>query len=240
MPEFLKTPAGHALLGVIIAVVLIIFIDLNYKFFMKAVIDFFFAFIATAILLFPLIIPLSIISKVRAGQTYESTPYMGVKGKIIRLKTFAGVKCGLKYIPRLFDIMAGKLSFVGVKLLNVSDGALIDDDYLSRFNARPGLVCHLSLKGDEGLTYEEMFALDERYAKKRELFTDLFVLLKSAVLKIRGEGKSYFGEAAKMSYGEALLARGEISKEDLEQAKEYGNDAVAEADKITDFRKKRI
>ena len=52
--------------------------------------------------------------------------------------------------------------------------------------------------------------------------------------------KSYFGEAAKMSYGEALLARGEISKEDLEQAKEYGNDAVAEADKITDFRKKRI
>ena len=43
MPEFLKTPAGHALLGVIIAVVLIIFIDLNYKFFMKAVLDFFFA-----------------------------------------------------------------------------------------------------------------------------------------------------------------------------------------------------
>lgn len=64
MPEFLKTPAGHALLGVIIAVVLIIFIDLNYKFFMKAVLDFFFALIIAAILLFPLIIPLSIISKV--------------------------------------------------------------------------------------------------------------------------------------------------------------------------------
>ncbi len=43
-----------------------------------------------------------------------------------------------------------------------------------------------------------------------------------------------------MSYGEALLVRGEISKEDFEQAKEYGNDAVAEADKTTDFRKKRI
>ncbi|MDE5728900.1 MAG: sugar transferase [Clostridia bacterium] len=240
MPEFLKTPAGHAVLGVIIAVVLIIFIDLNYRFFMKAVLDFLFALLATVILLFPLIVPLAIISKVRAGQTFENTPYIGVKGKIIRLKTFTGVKCGLKYIPRLFDVMGGKLSFVGVKPLKVSDGALISDEHLSRFNARSGLVCHLALKGDENLTYEEMFALDERYAKKRELFTDLFILIKTAVLKIRGEGKSYFGEAAKMSYGEALLARGEITKEDLARAEEYGEEAVAEADKTAEFRKKRI
>lgn len=240
MPEFLKTPAGHAVLGVVIAVVLIIFIDLNYRFFMKAVLDFLFAFIATVILLFPLVIPLAIIAKVKAGQTFENTPYMGVKGKIIRLKTFAGINCGLKYIPRLFDIMGGKLSFVGVKPLLVADGALIADEYLSRFNARSGIICHLALKGDESLTYEEMFALDERYAKRRELFTDLFILIKAAVLKIRGEGKSYFGEAATMSYGEALLARGEITEEDLARAKEYGNEAVAEADKTANFRKNRL
>jgi len=239
MLEFLKTDAGHAVFGVLIAVILLIFIDLNYRFFTKAVLDFIFAFLGTVILM-PLIIPLAVISKVRAGETYETTPYMGVKGKIIRLKSFAGINCGLKYIPRIFGVLSGKLSFVGVKLLKVADGALIDDEYLSRFNARPGLICHLSLKGDENLTYEEMFALDERYARKRELFTDLYVMLKTAVLKIRGEGKSYFGEAAKMSYGEALLARGEITSEDLARAEAYGNEAVEEADKAASFHKKRV
>lgn len=238
MPEFFKTAAGHAVLGVVLAVILIVFIDLNYRFFTKAVLDFIFALIA-CIVCSPLMLVLAVISKARAGQTVENEPYMGVKGKIIRLKSFAGINCGLKYMPRLFDILGGKLSFVGVKPLKVSDGALIDDGHLPRFNARPGLVCHLALRGDESLTYEEMFALDERYAKKREMFTDFYIILKTAVLKIRGEGKSYLGEAAKMSYGEALLARGEIKNEDLTRAREYGEDAVKENDKAQNYKKNR-
>ncbi|MBD5632778.1 MAG: sugar transferase [Clostridia bacterium] len=238
MLEFLQSPVGAAVFGVLIAVILIFLIELNYRYFTKLVLDFIFAVLAV-IVLSPVFIICSVISKKRTGQVLEDKLYMGVKGKIVKLHSFAGINGGLKNLPRIFDILSAKVSFVGVKPMEVADVALMDDKYMERFNARPGLINHLVLNGFAEMTYEETFVSDARYAKKRELFTDIFIVIKSAVSAVRGDGKSYLGEAADKSYAQALIERGTITKEDMERANEYAREAIEEQDKRSEFKKQR-
>ena len=238
LEEFLKTPAGHAVFGIVIAVVAIVIIELNYRLFFKYVLDFIFALLATVICS-PVLLAGVIISKKHAGYAFEETPCLGAKGKIIYLKSFAGVQSGIKYLPRLLDILCGRLSFVGIAPLKLSDGALLDDNRMERFGTRPGLVNHLVLRGHEGLTYEEAFDLDARYCKKRELFTDIFIVIKSVVLAIRGDGKSYLGETAELSYGEVLLKRGTITQTDLINAQRYAEEALKNDEMRTDAKNHR-
>ncbi|MBD5583718.1 MAG: sugar transferase [Clostridia bacterium] len=239
MADFLKTPAGHAVFGVVIALVAIVIIELNYRLFFKYVLDFIFALIAV-IVTSPVLLAGAVISSKRAGRVFEKTPYLGTKGKIVYFLSFAGIDRGIKNLPRLLNVLTGKLSFVGVALLKVSDGALLDDSFMERFSTRPGLFNHLALHGDESLTYEEAFALDKRYVKRRELFTDIYIVLKSLVLAIRGEAKSYLGETARKSYGEVLLERGTISSEDIERAERYAEEAENDRKKREDFKNGKL
>ena len=238
LDEFLKTPAGHAVFGIVIAVAAIVIIELNYRLFFKYVLDFIFALIATVICS-PVLLVGAIISQKRAGYVFEETPYLGAKGKIVYLKSFAGIKRGIKYLPRLLDIMCGRLSFVGIAPLKLSDGALLDDNHMERFLTRAGLVNHLVLRGHEGLTYEEAFELDARYCKKRELFTDIFIVIKRLILAIRGDGKSYLGETADTTYGEVLLKRGVITQTDLINAEKNAEEALKNDGMRTDVKNQR-
>ncbi|MDE6667223.1 MAG: sugar transferase [Clostridia bacterium] len=237
LDEFLKTPAGHAVFGIVIAVAAIVIIELNYRLFFKYVLDFIFALIATVICS-PVFLVCAIISKKRAGYVLEEVPCLGARGKIIYLKSFAGIKRGIKNLPRLLDILGCKLSFVGIAPLKLSDGALLDDSQMDRFATRPGLVNHLVLRGYEGLTYEEAFDLDARYCKKRELFTDVFIVIKRLVLVIRGDGKSYLGETA-LSYGEVLLNRGVITQTDLQNAERNAEEALKNEEMRSDIKNQK-
>ena len=42
MPEFFKTTAGHAVIGVVLALAAILIIELNYRLFFKYLLDFIF------------------------------------------------------------------------------------------------------------------------------------------------------------------------------------------------------
>ena len=130
------------------------------------------------------------------------------------------------------------LSFVGIARLMLSEGALLDDNQMDRFATRPGIVNHLALRGYDGLTYEEAFDLDARYCKKRELFTDIFIVIKSIVIAIRGDGKSYLGETA-VSYGEALLKRGVITETDLLNAEKNAEEALKNDEIRSDFKNQK-
>lgn len=226
MLEFLSTPAGRAVSGVFIAVVVLALLDLNYRFFAKALLDFLFA-LTVVIMLSPLLVTLAVISRVNAGKTFETVPYLGVKCKIIYLHSFAGINGRLKYFAEIFDVLGGKMSFIGVKPLEIADGALMDDKYMERFTARPGIICHMLAGGYDGASYEDMFALDARYAKRRELFTDIFIFIKWLVLLARGEDKSYLGEAEAASYTKTLLERGAITQSGFEQAQKFAADTIS-------------
>lgn len=235
LDEFLKSPAGHAVFGIVIAVAAIVIIELNYRLFFKYVLDFIFALIFTVICS-PVFLVGAVISRKKAGYVFDETPYLGAKGKIIYVKSFAGIKRGIKNLPYLLSVLSCKMSFVGISLLSLPDGALLEDEAMERFGARPGIVNHLVLRGREDLTYEEVFALDGAYVKRRELFTDIFRVIKYLVLLIRGEGKAYLGEAKDKSYGEVLLARGSITESDLRRAEDNAREALSEAEKLENLK----
>ena len=49
LDEFLKSPAGHAVFGLVIAVAAVVIIELNYRLFFKYVLDFVFALVFTVV-----------------------------------------------------------------------------------------------------------------------------------------------------------------------------------------------
>lgn len=233
--EFLKSAAGHAVFGAVIAVLALVIVELNYKLFFKYVLDFIFALVFI-VALSPVLAVLSIVSKSRAGTVLESKPCLGAKGKIIFVHSFAGIKKLGKNLPRLFDILCAKLSFVGIGLLDIGAGALLSDEAMARFYTRPGLVNCLVLYGGESLTYEEAFVLDAKYCRRRELFTDIFAVLKSVVYFIRGEKDVYLGECRFRSYTEDLLVREEITLKDAENAELAGQRALEERRKTREVK----
>lgn len=234
---FMESTAGGIVTGVACAVLLVLIIDLNYKVFTKALLGSLLAFVLTVITS-PAFLVLAVISKKRTGNVFERQDYLGKNGKIIYLHRFAGINSGISGLARLLDVLCGRLSFVGVSLLDVKDGAFIDDENMERFNARPGIVCHLVLSGYPELTYEEAFALDIKYAKRRELFKDILIILKRAVLALRGEGKNYLGET-RNGYAETLLGRGEITQKDLEKSLQLADDAATRSERAEQFKKQK-
>ena len=75
MPEFLKTPTGQAVFGVAVALIALIIIELNYRFFFKYLLDFVFGLVFS-LLCAPVLIAGAVISYKRAGHVFEKTPYL--------------------------------------------------------------------------------------------------------------------------------------------------------------------
>lgn len=236
--EFIQSAAGRAVIGVLIALLAIAVIELNYKLFFKRVLDFIFAAIFI-IILSPALMVCAAVSKKNSGEVFTFTAYPGKKGKIIYVRSFAGIDGKMKNLPHIFDVLLGNMSFVGIKLTDMSDGAFMEDAAMERFNVRPGIFNHLAIGGNEELTYEQMFALDCRYVRHRELFRDIFTVVVCIALTLRGDGKSYMGEAAYKSYAEVLTERGEITAEDLETAKQSAAKAIENDGKAKDFKRQK-
>lgn len=187
-----------------------------------------------------MLIACTVICRVRGSERIlERKAYLGAGGKVIYLHAFSGINGKIRYTARLFDVLGGRLSFVGVKPLPVEDGALMDDKSMERFAARPGILTHLSVTGGADLTFEEMFELDAKYAKKRGLFYDIWIALMHAVLFVRGESKSFQGETSADSYTQTLISRGSITEAEAISARDYAREAEEEAEKIRLFKKER-
>ena len=236
--EFLKSNAGRAVIGVVIALLAVAIVELNYKLFFKRVLDIFFSLLFI-IISSPVMAVGAIISKRREGKVFETSPYLGVKGKIVYIHCFAGIERGIKNLPHILDVFLGRMSIVGVKAMPLADGALLDDDDLSRLSAKPGIFNHLAVSGNAELTYKQIFALDTRYFKRRELFYDIWAVLKSLVAALRGEGASYLGEARCKTYAQTLWERGEITEEDVKNTLLYAKNAEEDFNKGKNFKKQK-
>lgn len=238
--NFFETTAGIAVITVALVAVLILIIELNYRLFAKYILDFIFA-IPAVIICSPVLLVCAIISKMRDAEgegVLEKTAYLGAKGKIIYVHSFRNIG-KLKNLPQIIDVLCGKLSFVGIKLMSIKDGALISDEDMERFGVRPGLVCHFVGKGYPEMTYEEMFEMDAAYCKKREFFGDVWKILRYFTAFARGEGKSYLGETADKSYAQALLECGAITEEDVRRAEEIAESAADRTHLAKNFKSDR-
>lgn len=166
--------------------------------------------------------------------------FVGKKAKAIALNVFRTdgegteqynrslLKSGLYKLPLLWDIFCGRLSFIGVKKLSLADASLVSEADESRFFVRPGLIHPLAMTGDEESDYADLFRAEKRYVRKLGLFYDLKVFFLWAIRGIRGE-RNWAGKTAGTDYADALLAGGEITREDYEAVKA---NALAEEEEL--------
>ena len=237
MNGFLNTWYGIAIIVAFDILALLLVICITYRYFFKRVFDILVSGVCL-ILLSPLFLAISIRGKnfiknnEGAIDSLTETYYrVGKKERVLALKRYRSrdsegqvlgaygrwlEKYKLSYLPRIYEVFFGKLSIIGVKDLLRSEAEFVETDVeKDRFLVRPGLINPLVYRGDEEVTYDEMFLSDRKYAWNFSFFMDIKLFFAWLLKKIRGEDDFYMGETRKESYAENLLKDERITKDDF-------------------------
>ncbi|MCD8371848.1 MAG: sugar transferase [Clostridia bacterium] len=235
--EFFRTGWGIALFTVVALAIILFVLAVWYRAFTKVVLDFLIALI-TVIVLSPCIITCAVIVKYRTDKALTRQYCVGKGGKIIYLHTFAYCenkegkpsrisKSSLSRLPYLFDVLAGKMSIIGPSVISYKDSCFIDDEPYARFDVRPGIINPAITKLAERPSYDVLFSLDCEYAKKYNLFKDIYVLIYELLLIIRGDRLDL--SSRKISYSDELLSQGQITEDDVREAEESETQAIIDS-----------
>ncbi len=244
---FLNTPGGIALFVVFDLAVLVLIFALNYRWLCKRLLDWLFATLFLIVFFpFFLLFLLADALYNRVTNAYktlfETGVYCGKNERTIRVTVFATERIqhdatgallsvrdrstawgrflrgsGIKYYPCLLAIFLGKMSFVGPRLMSLTDAEALREDARARFAVRPGLVSSLERYGGEKLTYPDMFEEDIEYCKHINLFRDVAFFVTKIVNLLRGEGTRRYGICAETGYVDWLRQTGAITAEEAEE-----------------------
>lgn len=221
-----------------------------YRHFFKPILDFLGALIAILLLsLFFIII--AILVRIKLGSPIifkQKRP--GKDGKIFTLYKFRSMtnerdengnllsdekrltkfgkflrKTSIDELPELFDILFGKMSFIGPRPFLVKDYVFFGEETKIRQNVRPGLSGLAQVNGRNNISWEEKFVYDVKYAKKVTFAGDFIIFWKSIFVLFKQSDINRDGFATDEDYGDYLLRNKKISIE------EYKN-GIKEAEAI--------
>jgi lipopolysaccharide/colanic/teichoic acid biosynthesis glycosyltransferase len=94
----------------------------------------------------------------------------------------------LDEVPQLINVLRGEMSLVGPRPVIEYEVEQYPDWYLRRFAVKPGLTGLWQVSGRNERTYEEMVRFDVEYAESRNLWLDLRILARTAVVVMRRQG----------------------------------------------------
>ncbi len=97
-------------------------------------------------------------------------------------------KYSIDELPQLFNILFGDMSIVGPRPAlpkEVVQYTLKDSE---RLLVKPGLTCIWQVSGRSDIGFEEWMELDREYIRKRNIFFDILLILKTIPTVLRGEG----------------------------------------------------
>lgn len=96
----------------------------------------------------------------------------------------------LDELPELFNILKGDMSFVGPRPLLVEYLPRYSRGQRHRHDVKPGLTGLAQVSGRNGISWEEKFEDDVRYAKKITFLGDVRILLKTVEAVLKKDGIS--------------------------------------------------
>lgn len=134
-------------------------------------------------------------------------------------------KTSIDELPELFNILFGKMSFIGPRPFLVKDYVFFDEETKIRQNVRPGLSGLAQVNGRNNISWEEKFVYDVKYAKKVTFAGDFIIFWKSIFVLFKQSDINRDGFATDEDYGDYLLRNKKISLE------EYNN-GIKEAEAI--------
>lgn len=130
----------------------------------------------------------------------------------------------LDELPELLNIIKGDMSIVGPRPLLVRDMVFMTAEQRKRHTVRQGLTGLAQVNGRNHTPWEKKLAYDLQYIEKITFAGDLKIIFQTVGKVFRREGITEEGYATNEDFGDYLLAKGQIAKEEysekLKQASE--------------------
>jgi lipopolysaccharide/colanic/teichoic acid biosynthesis glycosyltransferase len=97
-------------------------------------------------------------------------------------------KTSIDELPQLFNVLKGDMSLVGPRPLPIDEQNAAETWQQRRLDVTPGLTCIWQITGRSQVTFAEWVRMDVTYMRRRTIFHDVAILLKTvpAVLLRRG------------------------------------------------------
>lgn len=222
-----------------------------YKKYVKRILDIILSLLAI-IILSPLLIIISILVLIFMGRPIifkQARP--GYKNKIfnmIKFRTMTNKKdkngnllpdnqrlnkfgkflrsTSLDELPELFDILFGKMSFIGPRPMLVRDMVFFDKEILKRQDVMPGLTGWAQANGRNSLTWDDRFKYDLYYVENLTLLTDIKTIFLTIKTVLSKEGIGEDGGDLSIDYGDYLLKHKRITKKEYDKKQEEANDLL--------------
>ncbi len=225
---------------------------LFYRPFFKRFYDLFLSGLAILVLSPVLLILTGIGAITMKGNPFFTQPRPGKNGKIFKLVKFRSMTSqkdengnllpddkrltrygkflratSLDELPELLNIFVGHMSIVGPRPQLVKDLTFMSEAVKTRHSVRPGLTGLAQVNGRNNATWEDKFSFDQAYLQKISLFCDLKIIFQTAWKVIKGSDVAREGTVSDIDYGDWLLAKGEITREEYDEKQEEAREILA-------------
>lgn len=214
-----------------------------YANFFKRLIDFTLALVAL-IVLSPVLLVLMVLGAVKMkGNPFFTQLRPGKDEKIFKLIKFRSMTCetdadgnllpddqrmtrygeilrstSLDELPELFNILKGDMALVGPRPQLVRDMVFMTADQRRRHSIRPGLTGLAQVSGRNNITWEQKLQYDLTYLDGGiTLLGDIKILFMTVFKVFKREDVVRDGTVSDMDFGDWLLQRGEVTKEEYDR-----------------------
>jgi lipopolysaccharide/colanic/teichoic acid biosynthesis glycosyltransferase len=121
-------------------------------------------------------------------------------------------KTSIDELPQLWNMLVGDMSVVGPRPVLPEQLEVVPDEFLSRFDVRPGLTGLAQVRGRRSLGWLQQLAADAEYARDHGFLYDLWLILRTVHVVARGKG-IYGGEGQNWrEYREELRGKGRLKQ----------------------------
>lgn len=143
-------------------------------------------------------------------------------GKILR-------STSLDELPELFNIFIGHMSIIGPRPQLVKDMVFMSDEQRERHAVRPGLTGLAQVSGRNNVSWEQKFEYDLKYIHKVSLIKDIKILFLTVFKVLKRSDIEREGTVSDIDFGDWLLEKGEITKEEFNTKVELSKEIIKKA-----------
>ena len=131
-------------------------------------------------------------------------------GKILR-------STSLDELPELINILKGDMTVIGPRPQLVRDMVFMTPAQRQRHTVRPGLSGLAQVNGRNFITWEDKLSWDLKYIEKITFIGDVSLILQTIGKVFKRADINREGTASDMDFGDYLLAKGGVSKEEYDR-----------------------